>query len=209
MIIQKRLSSRPALDLTIEQENDILAGDNGDWDSEWVTHWCLGDLCPLKCGGSAVRAKKSTLACIGLSLCRSTVVPLDYRWKGMDQASAAAYRACKQHRLLPRALEGIFDAGKVRKADANVVLAAAIGEQPGEADKRLVKGGVVTRYFTTELNLQSVEGSLVANRPLQHFMNAAFATEAATTEYCELLHTTSGFVFYFMEALFLSIRLVL
>jgi hypothetical protein len=37
-----------------------------------------------------------------------------------------------------------------------------------------------------------VEGCLVVNRPLQHFMNAAFAAEAATTKYCELLQTTSG-----------------
>lgn len=49
--------SRPALDLTEEEEDVIVAADGGDWDEEFVCHYCLGELCPLKCGGSKVRSK--------------------------------------------------------------------------------------------------------------------------------------------------------
>lgn len=187
-------SSRPALDLTLQQEQDILDADNGDWDSEFVVHWCLGASCPV-CKGDERQAKRNVCCAVKLSLCRSCVVPLEYRWKGMDQASAGAYRGCKQHRLLPRALARVFDSAKVRKAEENMVAAAARGEETDAGSKRLAKGGQVTQYFSKEVNMDAVDGCMVANKPLQHFMNAAFAAEAATTLYCNLLHATPGVLF--------------
>ena len=85
-----------------------------DWDSELVIHWCLGLVCPV-CGGDEGRAKRNTLGAVKLSLCRSCVVPLEYRWKGMDEASAGAYRGVKQHQLMPSSLRGIFDSAKVAR----------------------------------------------------------------------------------------------
>ena len=187
-------SSRPALDLTLQQEQDILDADNGDWDSELVIHWCLGGACTV-CKGNEARAKTNTLSAVKLSLCRSCVVPLDYRWKGMDQASAGAYRGCKQHNLMPRSLRGIFESAKVKKAQDAVALAVSRGEEPDAGSKRMARGGTVTTYFSSEINLESVDACMVANKPLQHFLNASFAAEATTTLYCNLLHATPGVIF--------------
>ena len=187
-------SSRPAGDLTLQQEQDILDADNGDWESELVVHWCLGLACPV-CKGDERQAKRSTVGAVQLALCRSCVVPLEYRWKGMDEASAGAYRGCRQHRLMPRALREVFDSAKVRKAEANLVAAAARGEEADAGSKRLAKGGQVTQYFSNEVNMDAVDACMVANKPLQHFLNAALGAEAATTKYCDLLHATSGVLF--------------
>jgi len=187
-------SSRPASDLTLQQEQLILDADNGDWDSDLVIHWCLGLVCPV-CGGDEGRAKRNTLGAVKLSLCRSCVVPLEYRWKGMDEASAGAYRGTKQHHLMPRSLRGVFDSAKVRKAEDAVALAVIRGEEPDAGSKRMAKGGQVTTYFSNEINMHAVDACMVANKPLQHFLNASLAAEAATTKYCNLLHATPGVMF--------------
>ena len=171
-----------------------MDADNGDWDSELVIHWCLGLAC-LVCKGNEAKAKANTLGAVKLSLCRSCVVPLDYRWKGMDQASAGGYRGCRQHQLMPRSLRGIFDTAKVRKAQDAIKLAAARGEEADAGSKRMAKGGQVTTYFSSGVNMDAVDACMVANKPLQHFLNASFAAEAATTKYCNLLHTTPGVMF--------------
>ena len=96
---------------------------------------------------------------------------------------------------MPRALRGVFDSAKVRKAAANIVLAAARGEEADAGSKRMAKGGQVTTYFSKEVNMDAVDACMVANKPLQHFLNASFAAEAATTKYCNLVHATPGVVF--------------
>ena len=106
--------SRPALDLTPVQEEHILCADNGDWDDEVITHYCVRGQCTLQCNGSAARSRKLVKGAIMLSIGGPMCVPLLYRWKGFEKAVAWAWRAVRQHRLLIRAWSKVFPAQRVR-----------------------------------------------------------------------------------------------
>ena len=85
--------TRPASKLTEEDEEYILAADNGCWDPERITHYCVRGKCPLECNGSRDKARAKTVAAIKLSLCTVCALPLEYRWKGMEKALSWIYRA--------------------------------------------------------------------------------------------------------------------
>ena len=97
--------TRPARDLSPEDEADILMIDNGDWGSDAFVHLHKAGSCD--CGGPA-ECKKRMKSCTMRSVGAGCVLALLYRWKGVEQASAWWHRSRRQHRLLDRSLPMIW-----------------------------------------------------------------------------------------------------
>ena len=100
--------SRPAQDLTREQETFILNADNGDWDHDEIVHYCIGSTCPLGCGGDQARSRELVASAIVLAVGGSMTLPLLYRWKGFEKAVAWAWRAARLHGLTHKAWNLLF-----------------------------------------------------------------------------------------------------
>lgn len=107
--------SRPAMDLSPEQEQHILFADNGDWDSDEVVHYCVQGSCPLQCNGSARKSERLVCAAVVLAIGGPMCLPLLYRWKGFEKAVAWVWRGVRQHRLLSRAWDNLFPTQKTRR----------------------------------------------------------------------------------------------
>ena len=187
--------SRPARDLTPQDEVDILAIDNGDWDSWYITHWCVRGMCPLQCNGDGAKAKRTLKVRIQLSLGSMPMVPLEYRWKGMDAAAAWSLRARRQHDLLLRGLLRVFQPEKVRKAQQELVLAVAdfanganpIGDIGTFKAKQMVRGGKICEFHAKDYQAKRLEVACVLGGPVQHFLNSCFASDTLNEKYVNLL----------------------
>ena len=77
---------RVALDLTLEQEELIVELLNCPWSADHITHHCIKDRCRFKCNGSLAKSLLTVKIHIKVCIGPSMVVPLEYRWKGMEQA---------------------------------------------------------------------------------------------------------------------------
>ena len=148
--------SRPALDLSPQQEQIILDADNGSWEvvegdeeSLLVTHWCVGSLCSLGCK-SAASSKRAVKAAMLLSLGGTAVVPLLYRWKYFEKALGKAYRGRKQHDLHLRALQRMFPPSVVAAAAAAMAGDAVAEGENAQKTKTKIRGGKVVAFMQSD-----------------------------------------------------------
>jgi hypothetical protein len=148
--------SRPALDLSPQQEQIILDADNGSWEvvegdeeSLLVTHWCVGRLCSLGCK-SAASSKRAVKAAILLSLGGTAVVPLLYRWKYFEKALGKSYRGRKQHDLHLRALQRMFPPSVVAAAAAAMAGDAVAESENAQKTKTNIRGGKVVAFMQSD-----------------------------------------------------------
>ena len=76
------------LDITLAEEQFVLDGLNGHWaaDGDEIYHWCIIDNCPLGCGGDEETSWSLVVLCLRLVASPNMKAPLEYRWKGMEQA---------------------------------------------------------------------------------------------------------------------------
>ena len=93
-------TSRVTRNLTPEEEDLILSGDNGDWKNKTVQHWCLRGSCPLKCT-SARHCKAMMKNLLSLSVCSKLEVCLVYRWKAVEVANGWVLYRISADRLAP------------------------------------------------------------------------------------------------------------
>ena len=145
-------SSRVAGDLKDEDIDSIVAIDNGPWESNTLKHYCLGGACP--CGGYRADAKRRMKEAVRLSLGGGMVVPLLYRFKHMEKASATILRGRLQHDLMPRALRRMYPQHARRKARADAA-AAAGGELPF-AVQQAVRGDHILSFSRRRTLMPSV-----------------------------------------------------
>ena len=137
--------SRPAQDLSLADEEHLLACVNDDWSSvESIIHWCVRGRCPLACGGSADASKAMVTSALVNALGGPMVVPLLYRWKGFEKAAAWALRGRRCHNLLARAFRRLFPASTVRKAQEEAARTAA-GEHVSLGVKQQIRAGPVPK----------------------------------------------------------------
>ena len=109
------LITRVARDLEPEDEEFILAADNGPWDGELMYHFCKGVRCKI-CHGNEKKAKDSMLKAAIMCVGRPGDTPLAYRWKGMERFTAQALRGRKYHDVWGRSANEMFpkkDTGKL------------------------------------------------------------------------------------------------
>ena len=184
--------SRPVQDLTPTQENTILAADNGDWDDDLITHWCVRGKCPLECQGCPKKSLAIVTSAIVLSLGGPVVVPLLYRWKGFEKAAAWVFRGRRQHNLLHRAFRRLFPPATVKYAQEEAARAAAASEEVSFGLKLRVRASSVLQSFERDPQGLLVQAATVLNGPLQTFLNCAFKAELATLKAVEVLSTRSS-----------------
>lgn len=182
--------SRPALNLTPEDEEAILAADNGNWAEKTVRHLCLNaGRCPLKCNGSRVRSLANVKPRVALSICGRLEIALTYRWKGFEKANAWCYRGRKQHDLLLRGLKRLWKPKAIRDAEEQAALLGP--ENVPDNIKRTVRAASVITNFSKNLGGVENEVACLLNAPLQHFLNESLAAEKATTKFAELASLNS------------------
>lgn len=112
--------SRPANDLSLQDEQAILDALSGDWDAEGIQHYCVRGACPLKCNGREADALKAVQSAVALAVGGKMEVPLQYRWKGVEKANAWCFRGRKLHNLLSRAIARVWPERVVRQAQLQV-----------------------------------------------------------------------------------------
>ena len=195
--------SRPAGDLSIEDEEYILDALNCDWehlrleadDAFRLTHWCLRWGCPLSCGGRRDRAARHVEAAVLLVAGGPMSTPLLYRWKGFDEASAFAYRARACADLLRRGFQDAYPAATVRKAQEAVERPRAVqgdaGVEVDSATKTCIRAGATIQWMHADKGGKGLDVAIVLNAPLQRYLNGAFAAEKAATAFRDACSTTS------------------
>ena len=184
--------SRPCQDLTPEQEESILAADNGDWNSWSVWHFCKGEDCPLKCNGSRQKSLEGVKIAVKLSVGDGYKLALEYRWKNMEAVACKSYRARSQHRLLDRVLERLHPTSAVEKAKIEAAAILGRAEDIPAAAKRHIKGGKVLSEFRKDPENKTFEAAAIVAQPAQHFLNHIFASEKANCQATQASLATSS-----------------
>ena len=196
--------TNPAMDLTEDEKSLILDADSGDWDLPVVLHHCVKDRCLLGCRGCPVRSRRLVTQAIVLSIGGRMPVPLLYRWKGFERAAAFLYRGRRQRDLLQRAMRRLFskgldDAGSegvLVNDDVNVAAALALGEEVDFGTARRVRAKKALAFLEGDPSGGKIKKALILNEPIQSFLNAAFAADAATNSFvqmsCELHDDTTS-----------------
>ena len=198
--------SRGAGDLTLADEENILAADNGDWNDERLVHYCIGDVCPLKCNGSRVNSLTGVTGAVTLSVGSGYKTSLEYRWKGMETMSCKTYRGRAEHGILDRVLTRLHPQSAVAKAHAQV---SNRGDQDiAPSTKRHVKGGAVLAEFQKDPQNKIYELAVIVAQPAQHFLNHIFTSEKAHSQATQdgLTTSSSSNVFGWTEAQLNSMR---
>ena len=113
-------------------------------------------------------------------------MPLEYRWKHMEQALAAQFPGNQQHELAPRTFKLMYKKADVERAENEITRAALAGREVDVKAKQLVRGGKVVKFILSDMGGRKVEKALVMNAPLQHYLNITFAAEAATHTYVQM-----------------------
>jgi len=131
--------SRVACDLTDELIELILAFLNSDWDGDLLIHFCLPG---CKCGGIESAAKAGCQRAVYTALGGGCCLALLYRWKNIERGCAWLWRGRKMYDLIGRSCLLAFDPEAVKKAEAELLQAAAQGDDSAGA-KNTVKGGQV------------------------------------------------------------------
>ena len=180
--------SRSTRSLTVQQERLVLQADNGDWDEDLITHFCLTNgRCPLKCE-NAEHSKKLVVPLVVLSTTSQLVVALEYRWMGFDSASGWVFRGRRQHRLLDRALLRMFKKKDLAAAEAAMLQAAVNGVEAAPAAKKAVKAGKIIGFFSkVDPSCKKLEAAIVMGSPLQGFLNQSFSADEATHTFINML----------------------
>lgn len=120
-----------ARDLNETEVDQILAFDNGDWDSHDLWHFCVPS---CECAGREAAALAKAQQVARISLGSGMPVPLLYRFKHMEQAGAWVYRARTQHGILDAVLGKMFTSAsrKRARAAAEAMLHQYFGYDPHE-----------------------------------------------------------------------------
>ena len=179
--------SKGALDLTPQQEKELLEADNYDWELDLVWHICGPD-CPVECNGSEERSCKLCWKRAKVAVCAWKQAPVYYRWKGMTEMLGFANRSVKHHRIVPRALALEFDAAKVEKAKKEIrenEARVAAGQDPLHmaSQKQRVRGGYVASMMNKERIGSEFGKALTLHEPMEHAMNIAFASGKAVEDF--------------------------
>ena len=178
--------ARPGGDLTRDQEERILASDNGDWDCwDSIPHYCVVGKCTLGCDGDARRSEKINREIWLESFTTGIPVALLYRWKRFQEAASVIFRLRKQHGGLDQAIDLMYPKKRVEDAEELIDVAARGGQEVGFAVKRAARAGKVKAFFAEDKGATHLEKSLVLSEPCQGYLNKVLAASKATTAYSD------------------------
>ena len=177
-------SSLISYDLTEEDTLAIMNFFNGDWREPTMRHYCLGQAsCPAGCRDEE-HAREQARAFTRMALGMGLVVPLEYRWKGMEKASGWALRGRALHDIMPRALARMWTRKQLLDAEGQAAAVADVGELSFQAKTALKANSVMRSFQSDPGNRLLVKMCLVA-RPLQRFLNLIQKTDGKLCKYME------------------------
>ena len=183
--------TRCVLGLTPAEEDFILGVDNGNWDEELFSHFCLGpDRCLAGCGGNPETACNLMVKSTRLSIGAVEQAPLKYRWKGMERFIGKLYRSQRQHNLWYHTHLELFPLWKVNKAKLELerLIAADDGADTNKtSQKRQVRGGQTVEFLESDQRGLRTERAMVLNVGIQGYLNTSFASDTAVTKYSAAL----------------------
>ena len=185
--------SRPAKDLTQEDEEFISLAVNSDPSAMKSVHFCWPG-CPLNCDGNAAKSKEHYLAAVKLAVGGPMTVPLLYRWKGFESAVAFARRGKRVKNYLPRGLSYLYNPKAVQKAMAESERlgndVSSGGDVALAACKKVIRGGKILEWLEKDKDGGSLDIAVALNEPLQAFLNAGFSADTATGKVVEAYENT-------------------
>ena len=105
-------ATRGSLDLTQQEEDEILEYFNGPWDDDDnIWHYCLPH-CRFDCRRTRGGSLKTALCLVPLIASNGFPVPLEYRWKHMEEANCKFARLRGCHKIGPRSLRRLWTSAK-------------------------------------------------------------------------------------------------
>ena len=179
--------SRPAMDLTPDDEAYIMAIDNGDWDQEYFDHWCRGERFCKVCKGNPDVAKAAMVTGVLLVNGQCGKTPLGYRWKGVEAFACKLYRGMRQHKIWLFSHRMLYP--KAKTAQSQAIVEAAGGDENVDHSSQMVqhktrvRGGKTVDMLEEDENALEVEYCLCLNSGVQAYLNKCFAADAAVSEY--------------------------
>ena len=173
-----------AQDMSEEDIAEVLRMDNGCWDDDVMTHYCVINCCATK--EIAFQKFEDSLL---LTLKGGPCVPLFYRWKGVEQACGWTYRNRRRHRVLERAFTAMHKQKDLQDAEAEVHAAAAAGDENLTAKARL-RAKKIIDYILADPAAQLLNRALQLTSPLQKHLNVLLKTEKWVTKYTDALLDT-------------------
>ena len=186
--------SRPARDLTEEDERVILAAISSNPDDDAHEHICPLD-CPLGCGRNPATAKENYLKAVKAVAGGPMTVPLFSRWKGFEEAVAFARRGKRIKNCLPRGLKPLFGDAAVEKAQSDLQRLAASPNADNDmaiaACKKVIRGNKILQWLEQERDGGTLDIAVVLNTPLQKSLNVGFAAKRETGELTEVFAASS------------------
>ena len=183
--------TRSAKDLSPEDEQFILAIDNGDWSHPLWYHFCLGPLrCPAKCRGDPNKAMQLMVQAGKLSVGRCSQTPLAYEWKGFDVFLAKMYRGRRQHDCWLDVHVQIWPDAVVKRAESGVQRIADTGANVSNDQlryKQQIRGGKTVDFMRGDKKTLQIEGAIILNQGVQFYLNKCMKAEEVVTNYTKVL----------------------
>ena len=137
--------------------------------------------CPFGCSDEAEGLTHAKTLC-RLAFDRGFSPPLEYRWKGMDWASAYFSRGREFADLLPKSLRRMYSQRAVEIAQAQVDAAAPDAELPYEV-RTTAKAGGVLRSIDADKDGYNLAEFMLATKPVHRFLNKTQAVDKALSKY--------------------------
>ena len=169
-------ATRPALDMTPDAEEFVLAIMNDRWvKSDPQPTWRHFHTPGCRCGGPQ-NFKDSIWACFQLLCGHGAPQCLMYRWKGFEQAVCYAKRGMKAYAMLPRALTRMYRGTDFNRACAELAAAAANHEE-APAAANTVRAGKVLGFFQDPKAEEKLDLGVLLCAPAQGYLNTTFNAE--------------------------------
>ena len=175
-------ASRPAMDMTPEDEDFALMILNGDPNVSTLTHWHLRTAC--RCGGEK-HFKQNMRKALAVSIGGGMPRCLLYRWKGFEKAASWMMRGRKQNDVLLQATEMMFNDNDIQDAHEAAKVAAAQGDQNHGANQ-CVRYGLFRDFLREDKGGHTITIAVTLNMPQQKYLNCVFEAEKAMRKYLQL-----------------------
>ena len=178
--LRKLRQTRGARDLTPADELYIANHDNHKWHLQKFRHVCLRGVCT--CGGTEEKARARMIEVVTLSCGGGVFLALLYRWKGFESAGAKTLRFRLEHDVGLQVFRVLCPGKVVKKAEAAVAAAQAVGQEEQVVHKVAIRGGKVIQYLIADPGGMQLQNDMITCAPPpQGFLNCIFKCDKATS----------------------------
>ena len=179
--------TRCTLDMTQEDEKELLLVDNGDWTIKERIHWHKYGVC--QCGGSNAAKQKMRTSALK-SMGSGSGLPLLYRWKGFERSGAWCHINRSIHNQLDHALRRVFTKKNCDDAEEEARAAEARGDVVDHAVGHKVRAARVLKFFDRDPAATLTARAMILQQPGHSYLNSALKSQKEVTKYVSMLQET-------------------